>query len=328
MAFSNPITGGQGTLVRPAIKSPDYVPGVSGWSINRDGSAEFNDLDIRGVFTGDSFVMNADGLFFYSPTPGAGNLVGSWTPTVGTDPYGNDYEEGVTVYSGSEFAELDSGNLYLGVKEDPITPFGPVNGLVGVVSGGDAIFLQSASNTAEPDYSTLRMQAGIHTLPRGDFGRPHIFAGESSPGEQDFWLSGAAVYCGFQFPETWHTVGAAGEPAFNTGWSGTTTIGTLTNMSSLRFRFGVEDNVYINGLFTAASGAGTSVVQLPSAYRPKVNTPPLPVTIRSSAGTVTQVEMYVSSAGNLNVNSNLGSGVTAGSVYALSSVQFPLGNMA
>lgn len=45
--FSNPITGGQGALVRPAIKSPNYVPGVSGWSINRDGSAEFADLRLH-----------------------------------------------------------------------------------------------------------------------------------------------------------------------------------------------------------------------------------------------------------------------------------------
>lgn len=44
MTFSNPITGGQGALVRPAIKSPNYAPGGPGWSINRDGSAEFADL--------------------------------------------------------------------------------------------------------------------------------------------------------------------------------------------------------------------------------------------------------------------------------------------
>ncbi len=47
MPFSNPIVAGS-TLVRPAIRSPDYVPGVSGWSINRDGTAEFNNINIRG----------------------------------------------------------------------------------------------------------------------------------------------------------------------------------------------------------------------------------------------------------------------------------------
>lgn len=49
MGFSNDITGGQGVLLRPAIKSPNYVAGVSGWSINKDGSAEFNSGQFRGA---------------------------------------------------------------------------------------------------------------------------------------------------------------------------------------------------------------------------------------------------------------------------------------
>lgn len=46
--FNNPITGGQGALVRPAIKSPNYAAASAGWSINADGSAEFNNLTARG----------------------------------------------------------------------------------------------------------------------------------------------------------------------------------------------------------------------------------------------------------------------------------------
>lgn len=47
MAFSNPIVGGT-TLIREAIHSPNYVAGVSGWTINKDGTAEFADATIRG----------------------------------------------------------------------------------------------------------------------------------------------------------------------------------------------------------------------------------------------------------------------------------------
>lgn len=47
MAFSNPVVGGT-ALIRPAIRSPNYVPGTTGWSINKDGSAEFGDATIRG----------------------------------------------------------------------------------------------------------------------------------------------------------------------------------------------------------------------------------------------------------------------------------------
>lgn len=45
--FQNPIVAGT-TLVRQAIKSPDFVAGVSGWIVRYDGSAEFNNLNIRG----------------------------------------------------------------------------------------------------------------------------------------------------------------------------------------------------------------------------------------------------------------------------------------
>lgn len=55
MPFTNPIVGGR-VLIREAIQSPDYAPGVAGWTINRDGSAEFN----NGVFRGDLEVN--DGL--------------------------------------------------------------------------------------------------------------------------------------------------------------------------------------------------------------------------------------------------------------------------
>lgn len=48
MPFGNPIIGGGGDLVRKAIKSPNYVPGVSGWAINQDGSAEFQNVIIPG----------------------------------------------------------------------------------------------------------------------------------------------------------------------------------------------------------------------------------------------------------------------------------------
>jgi hypothetical protein len=50
----NPVVGST-ILRRPAIQSPDYVPGTSGWAINADGTAEFNNMTLRGtVIVGDS----------------------------------------------------------------------------------------------------------------------------------------------------------------------------------------------------------------------------------------------------------------------------------
>lgn len=48
MPFTNPLVAGT-SLIRTAIHSPNYVAGVSGWSINKDGSAEFNNVTSRGT---------------------------------------------------------------------------------------------------------------------------------------------------------------------------------------------------------------------------------------------------------------------------------------
>jgi hypothetical protein len=64
--FSNPIISGGGSLVYPSIHSPAYESGVQGWTINADGSAEFNDLAIRGSFNGLDYVINSAGIFFYN----------------------------------------------------------------------------------------------------------------------------------------------------------------------------------------------------------------------------------------------------------------------
>lgn len=49
--FGNAVVGGLGKLVRDFIRSANYVAGVAGWSINRDGSAEFNSGTFRGGVT-------------------------------------------------------------------------------------------------------------------------------------------------------------------------------------------------------------------------------------------------------------------------------------
>jgi len=48
MAFTNSILAGS-KLVREAIQSPNFVTAVSGWSVNKDGTAEFGDMIARGT---------------------------------------------------------------------------------------------------------------------------------------------------------------------------------------------------------------------------------------------------------------------------------------
>lgn len=96
MPFRDPIVAGD-TLVRAAIRSVNYVAGVSGWSIERDGAAEFNDVTVRGEL----FVTDVDGSYvrIYDENPGDGSVVELGLPTAtgpnlsparlrtGTDPY-------------------------------------------------------------------------------------------------------------------------------------------------------------------------------------------------------------------------------------------------
>jgi hypothetical protein len=48
LQWSDPIAAGDGSLIYPALKSPNYVAGSVGWQIDRLGNAEFNDVSIRG----------------------------------------------------------------------------------------------------------------------------------------------------------------------------------------------------------------------------------------------------------------------------------------
>lgn len=106
MTPGDPVIGST-VLRRPAIQSPNYSAGAAGWTINADGSAEFNNLTIRGTFQGTEFVLNSSGAFFYSPSEAAGNLVASVAQAAGTDAYGNAYLSGVVSYlSGTPYAAL------------------------------------------------------------------------------------------------------------------------------------------------------------------------------------------------------------------------------
>jgi hypothetical protein len=95
--FASAVVGGASNLIRKAIRSPNYVTGVSGWSINKDGSAEFADLTIRGTYSGTDYEISSAGVFFYNGTPANGNLIISLAAMAGTDPFGNTYPQGVSI---------------------------------------------------------------------------------------------------------------------------------------------------------------------------------------------------------------------------------------
>lgn len=100
--FENNVINALNALIRAAIHSPNFVTGVSGWSINKDGSAEFNNLTIRGTFQGINFVINSNGIFLYDPVETLGNLVVSITAKAVTGPLGESVPAGITIGKATE----------------------------------------------------------------------------------------------------------------------------------------------------------------------------------------------------------------------------------
>lgn len=65
--YSNPVVGAGGDLIRAAIRSLGYRLGLAGWTINQDGSAEFNNVTVRGlviaaIFRSTNYVAGVSGF--------------------------------------------------------------------------------------------------------------------------------------------------------------------------------------------------------------------------------------------------------------------------
>jgi hypothetical protein len=130
VAYFLGITQGLGNLAIPAIRSPNFVHGVSGWQIAKDGSAEFNNLTIRGTFFGLDFIINSNGAFFYNGTPALGNLkISIVSNGGGVDSFGNVYLDNMTTYNVANanggYAQLAS-NPSTGIPFVVLFPPGPV----------------------------------------------------------------------------------------------------------------------------------------------------------------------------------------------------------
>ena len=94
--FSNAVIGGATKLIRQAIQSPNYLTGVSGWTINRDGTVEFN----AGTFRATLILSGGAGgpaLLVYNGVPANGNLLLAIAPQAGQDTLGNGWGQGLTL---------------------------------------------------------------------------------------------------------------------------------------------------------------------------------------------------------------------------------------
>lgn len=265
MTFRNPILGGGGsTLLRPAIQSPNYVHGSAGWSINVDGTAEFN----TGTFRGGLTVSNTQ--LDYNGTPATGNLVASIAETSGTDAYGNNYLAGITVYDpGFSYANLNNGSLIFGGfvngQPDPTMANGAA-----VDQSGTGLLLTSGVATNNPNATGLTLVPGPTGLsvPNGNEGVA-ILRDSDANSVVSLGLTGVVTpYDLTGAPRHTTVVGAAGAPAYTTNWQAATSYGSVSSMESLRYSMLPSGHIRVHGAFAAGATAPTlnEVFALPAGY--------------------------------------------------------------
>lgn len=138
--FSNPIIGGGGALVYPAIHSPNFDQATqTGWSIDKNGDAFFFNI----TSSGSLIVSASGGLFVYNGLPAFGNPPICAITEATEDPFGNPASALANFgpLAGAHFGIDNSGNLYLANSSGLTTIFlSPDNELIAfgsdVVPGG------------------------------------------------------------------------------------------------------------------------------------------------------------------------------------------------
>jgi hypothetical protein len=340
--FTNPVFGGN-TLIRPAIRSPNYTPGVAGWSINRDGTAELNNLTLRGTFVGNDWILNDKGLFFYSGTPALGNMSGSWAQAAGTDAFGNAYPAGLEIYSAL-------GSIMLSAVDGILQSVGSSGSQVVIADGGLQFSVPGSTGNGSleigPTLREMDWQSGqLGTNDRSgqlsvvtSNGTPTVGVTDTFPRAATanssglvvahHYVSGAVVKSDLagSTAEVWQVAGGNGA-AFNANWAASSTFNGSTGWPTVQYRKDAEDNLIVTGCFktSATWTTGGSPFTMPAAFRPKVQ---WPVAVQKNVGGTLSTGMgQISAGGNLNLLAGSGVAPVASAEYLVTGV-IPLGNLA
>lgn len=115
--FSHDLAGGDGNLNITSFQNPTYVPGTNGWQVTKEGSAEFNNVTVRGTVEAGFFIGYGDAgeILIYTGNPQTdptATLLLSVSSAAGADPFGFAYGLGFYLYGpeGAVIGLSDNGS--------------------------------------------------------------------------------------------------------------------------------------------------------------------------------------------------------------------------
>jgi hypothetical protein len=308
MPFANPIIGGGGSLVYPSIHSPNFIHNIGGWSIKKDGSAEFNNLTLRGTFMGTNFEINNLGAFFYSGPPATGNLIISVTPAAGVnDGFGNAFKAHVTVYGSipaggfQRFIEMlassipgitistgDSSEITPALIESGILNAGAANRQLETLINGAAssasiptIALKSSAADGSIGPSlTLKAGSGLITFGDNSAGGNTAYEIQGKILNQTVNNSILNLYDGITGQMLFGAILNTFDPVAGAGTPETIHTATLLNSwtGTLQYRLEADNRTArLYGLLTAPVGVTdpSTLFTMPVGYRPTTNSQPV-----------------------------------------------------
>jgi len=128
--------------------------------------------------------------------------------------------------------------------------------------------LSSVATSTNPDTGLLQVVSGASGVATGNTAAPHVSLKDGNGTSAiDLFLSGTVIkrdLTGARY--TWQT------PAFGSGWAAGPSSGTV---QTLRYRFDAFDNLVIIGAcHTTSATPSTTLMTLPSLYRPATNQRP------------------------------------------------------
>jgi hypothetical protein len=284
MGFNNPLTGLNGSLIYPQIKSPNFdLATQTGWAILKNGNAYFFNVVATGTITasefiGTDFIIDSAGMFFYNGTPAAGNLILALAPVSGTDAFGNNYGAGFTAGATGSQEQIRFGVLagsplefFLSGISTALNNAALMLNVAGAGSAAhDTLVVKSSQDTAHVDYSAIQLTGnsndGVTQSTQLQFayvdtsGTPHFYLTQNEEGLSLPAASIVAIQPGVlpAVGEVWHS------PTILAGW-------TITGAANpVRYRLLPDGNVQLSGevLTTAANASGTNIFTMGAGYIP------------------------------------------------------------